>query len=50
MTVLEETQPEMRNESMTETLRLIAVRQQGRRINSGEDTQQMLREARSGRM
>jgi hypothetical protein len=50
LTVLEETLPTQRNEGMLEALRLIAERQQGRRSTSGDDTQQMLREARDGGM
>ena len=50
LTVIEESPPPHPNEAMLAVMRQVAEAQKGMRFTSGEDTQRLLREARSGRM
>jgi hypothetical protein len=50
LTVLEEAQPEIRNEGLLEALRLITERQEDQPESSGERTQEFIRAARNGGM
>lgn len=50
LTVIEEAPAPQPNYAMLEVLRLIAERDKDRPFTSGEDTQQLLREARDGGM
>lgn len=50
VTILADAPAVQPNLAMQEALRKVAARNQGKPLISGEDTQQMLREARAGRM
>ncbi len=50
VTVLADAPTVQPNLAMQEALRKVAVRNHGKTLTSGVDTQQMLREARAGRM
>ncbi len=50
VTVLDDVSPPRRNEAMLDVMRRVAERNKDRPTTSGEDTQQLLREGRDGKM